>query len=1005
MSGTIAAGSLSEIGFVAEPIFGATPTGSPFQRIRDVSFGVNLQKEIYMAEERRTDRSRSDLQFGYHSLSGEIVGEMSLASWDDFISAALGGTWANPTPVELPIVVSADPVTSRITSLTSTFDINSSGIRVGDIFTLTLARPASGLTDVLLTVMSTTASTIDVEAGTISTTVTAVTATRAYTVGKKTGLGTTNQSFTLERWLTDKGLYQQFSGVQFNQLAISVPASGLVSIGFSIIGRTATTFSSTTVASTYTVAPETIPFTTVNGSLYEGSRLLGIVTGAEILVNNNMVSPQIVGTNLAPTIFFGAHADITGTMSVLFTGPDMYDEFINETETTLVLRLQSHSGALTESSQFINIVLPRIKYTGAEVVDGGGGAVTVTLPFVALTPLESKPFHGTQAITFQASNTVSDVRSFDFTTGFPSDWTISRGTVGTYFDINGNLQTAAINTARLDYDPTTARTNLYLYSQDFSNAYWNKFQITASSGFTAPDGTATAFKITENSVTEQHALLASTTVSSAGTQHTLSAYFKAGERTYARLIAYNMAALGNNFGAIFNLSAGSVHSTTAASGGTVSTATISSVGDGWYRCAVAGSISSATVLQSRLGIINDAVAGIYAGDGNSGLYVWGAQLETAASATAYIPTGASTVTICAVRGILAEPQRANYVRNNTMVNAVVGAPGTLPTGWGTSSGAGLSREIVGVGTVNGISYIDVRISGTPTTSSLPLNISFEAGANVPASQGQVWTTSLYMALVSGSLSNVSYVRIVNTETDNAGTPLVFPLIASVALDNVFRRYSGTYTIAQASTTRFVPGVWVGQTATSVALDFTIRFGMPQHEIGGYATSIITTNNTGAGSRSADRITYDLGTWWQRALGASAYGHYTLYSGVSLAGGLTVMGASKTGSVGEAAYTTLSAGGHFSYRWVDGATVLDGMASPNFGTATKQAFSITRTSSTHVISTGSNDGVPNLAGYGTLNTFGMLSPPWSGGAALAGWIHNVTLYNYPQTVTQLRALVT
>lgn len=816
MSGTIAAGSLSEIGFVAEPAFGSTPTGSPLQRIRDVSFSVNLQKEIYLAEERRSDRSRSDLQFGYHSLSGEVVGEMSLSSWDSFIAAALGGSWANPTPVELPIVVSSDPATGRITSLTSSFDINSSGIRVGDVFSLTLARSAAGLTNVLLTVMSTTASTIDVEAGTITTTVTAVTATRAYTVGKKTGIGTTNTSFTLERWLTDRGLYQQFTGVQFNQMAISVPPSGLVSIGFSVVGRTATTFSSTTVASTYTAAAETVPFTTINGSLYEGSRLLGIVTGAEILINNNMVTPQIVGTNLAPTIFFGAHADITGTMSVLFTGPDMYDEFINETETTLVLRLQNHSGALTESSQFINIVLPRIKYTGAEVLDGGEGAVTVTMPFVALTPLESKPFHGTQAITFQASNLVSDVRSFDFTAGLPSGWSISRASVANYTNSSGVLQSAPIDTARLDYDPTTL----------------------------------------------------------------------------------------------------------------------------------------------------------------------------------------------VVKGILSEPQRTNFIRNNTMVNAAAGTPGTLPTGWATSIAPGITRQVVGFGTVNGISYIDIRLTGTPTAPDLLMNLSFESATNVSAAVSEIWTESAYFAISAGSLTGVGSFAMTIGEIEAGGSILSFGAVSTATPTATLQRYAQTRTLSNASTTRITPGLWVYHTNNSTAVDVTLRVGMPQLERGEYATSVITTSNTGGSvTRSADRITYPLGTWWQTALGGSAYARYTLFDGVPVSGGFTVMGVSKSSTVAEAAYTTLAVGGHFSYRWVGGAAALDGLSTPNFGSETKQAFSITRTGSTHVISSGTNDGVPNLSGFGTVDVFGMLCSPWSGGSVHAGWIHGVTLYNYPMTATELRALFT
>ena len=397
MSGSIAAGSLTEIGYVAESVFGSTPVSSAFQRVRDVSFSVNLQKEAYQSEERRSDRMRQDIRHGYRSVSGDIVGELSQQSWDDFIQAIMGGTWASGASVNFSSVASNSTL-NRITVGSANFPTN--GVRVGDVFSVSATPAVAGLTDRFFTALSVGVSTIEVEPGTIGTTATASAIIRV--VGQKVEVGTTYRSFTIERWLTDRSLYQQFKGVRFNQMTISVPASGLVGVTFGVIGQNGTSFGSS-VASSYTAAPQTTPFAAVNGELYEGGSVLGLVTAAEITVNNNMAGPQVVGSNLTPDLLFGRFADVTGTITILFTNATMHNKFVSETESTLVLRLQNQD-ALDSTTEFINLTLPRIKYSGGDVDDSPDTGITVTMPFVALKPLTANTAQGTSSIVIQRGN-------------------------------------------------------------------------------------------------------------------------------------------------------------------------------------------------------------------------------------------------------------------------------------------------------------------------------------------------------------------------------------------------------------------------------------------------------------------------------------------------------------------------------------------------------------------------------------------------------------------------
>ena len=196
---------------------------------------------------------------------------------------------------------------------------------------------------------------------------------------------------------------------------------------------------------------------------------------------------------------------------------------------------------------------------------------------------------------------------------------------------------------RFDYDPVTLasrgllieeqRVNLLLYSAELDNAAWTKAGSTiTANATTSPDGTTNADKLVENTAaTTQHRVQqAATTVS--GTSYTYTVYLKAGERTVVTMRAIGTATIA---GCTINLTAGTISAITG-------TATITNAGNGWYRVSVTGTADSTTT--TCYVNLSDGTSITYTGDGVSGAFVWGAQLEAGAFATSYIPTVASTVT-------------------------------------------------------------------------------------------------------------------------------------------------------------------------------------------------------------------------------------------------------------------------------------------------------------------------------------------------------------------------
>jgi hypothetical protein len=283
--------------------------------------------------------------------------------------------------------------------------------------------------------------------------------------------------------------------------------------------------------------------------------------------------------------------------------------------------------------------------------------------------------------------------------------TFTRSTTGTYYNSSGVLTTAAINAPRFDYNPSTlaplgllieqSSTNLLTYSQDFTNAIWTKdgSSITASANI-APDGTQTASALIESTTTAVHRMYCSATVS-LNTDYTLSFYAKANGRNLINVIAGNSSGQST---VVFDLSGtGSVGITTG-----TPNALISAVGNGWFRCSLKGQTSSGTTWYAILNIqtVNQSSPQSYTGNGYSGVYIWGAQLEALAFPTSYIPTTSAQVTRAADNASMTGTNFSSWY-NATQGTVYSEAAGSTITGssgiYSISDGTGSNRIVSSFG--------------------------------------------------------------------------------------------------------------------------------------------------------------------------------------------------------------------------------------------------------------------------------------------------------------------
>lgn len=247
----------------------------------------------------------------------------------------------------------------------------------------------------------------------------------------------------------------------------------------------------------------------------------------------------------------------------------------------------------------------------------------------------------TPAFGLTATERVLPKLALDFTTASLDPRVTFTRTTGasnpaTFVNSSGYVTAATNNQPRFDYDPIAltckgllieeSRTNSLTYSEQFDNARWtvDNASISANAA-TSPANDLTADKLVENSANSTHRLRP--TVSDPNVNGQWSIYAKAAGRT--QILIFDAVAT-KGYG--FDLSNGTAFAVSGIS--SVSAPFIVSMGNGWYRCGINTPVST----NVNLYLMSNSTTFSYQGDGTSGVYLWGAQLEAGAFPTSYIPT-------------------------------------------------------------------------------------------------------------------------------------------------------------------------------------------------------------------------------------------------------------------------------------------------------------------------------------------------------------------------------
>lgn len=262
----------------------------------------------------------------------------------------------------------------------------------------------------------------------------------------------------------------------------------------------------------------------------------------------------------------------------------------------------------------------------------------------------------TPSFSSTATERVLPRLTLDFTKGSLDPRVAVTRALNTATAVNSSGFVAGVNAdlPRFDYNPISlacngllieeSRQNLLSYSEDFSQAAWGKFGASISSDVeNSPANTLTGDKLVEDSSNGLHRTLRDITTSTS-VAYSCTIFAKPAGRNVITLIVKEPVSSSGAY-ARFNVSTGVITTgATTTVSGTNASASITPYANGWYRCNLTVTPNGGGILVRTEIQLNDGSADSYQGNGTSGAFLWGCQLEQGAFATSYIPTTTTSLT-------------------------------------------------------------------------------------------------------------------------------------------------------------------------------------------------------------------------------------------------------------------------------------------------------------------------------------------------------------------------
>lgn len=386
-----------------ETTFGTLAGASGAKQYRRVTSNFNLTKDFYESKEINTYRQVVDARHGARKADGSINGELSPGSYSEFMQSVVSKDFVAGTSITGLSITVAAVSGSQYTITRGTGSFLTDGITVGDVVSLSGAGLNAANVGNNCLVISMTALVLTVEClssvamvaeGPIASVTCAVR-------GKKTNAplsGHTDDSYTIEEWFADIAQSEVYTGCKVGSMKVSMPASGMVTIDFSFMGKDLTQTGTSQYFTSPTATGSTSITASVNGALVVNGAVVGLVTSADFDVDRALAGAVVVGSNNQAEIFTDM-IKVKGNVSVYFTDTTFRTYFDSETVCSLVFAVATSEA---KNADVISFTIPAVKFSAFTKQDSAS-AITASMPFSAL--LNQTTTAGLPATTIQIQDT------------------------------------------------------------------------------------------------------------------------------------------------------------------------------------------------------------------------------------------------------------------------------------------------------------------------------------------------------------------------------------------------------------------------------------------------------------------------------------------------------------------------------------------------------------------------------------------------------------------------
>lgn len=372
-----ATGAQTALYYVEEVTCNTLPANPQWKALRFTGEIPALQRELLQSAELDGNREITAVRSGSRSAQGNINVELSHNSHNELLAAALQSSFTTKGKIFTNAsTIAFDSSTKRISDSAPNSKVFAEA-RAGRKLTVTGASTAAN--NKTFTIAA------KIDDHTVEVIEALVTEAAGATIGlnspsiKTVSVGRTIRTFSLLIVYNDllaQPAYDIVTGVEFTGFSLNVATNAFATGTFSVIGRTYLANQQLPSGSVLGKPTTTRPYTGLDGAIKQDGIQLAVVTSMTPKLDNSANAEFAIGSPGVSYISYG-RANNTFEISAAFTDYSLFEAFINETQSSIVLRMEL-------DGNFLEFIYPKVQLTSGSPNPQGEGTIVLSVGVQAI---------------------------------------------------------------------------------------------------------------------------------------------------------------------------------------------------------------------------------------------------------------------------------------------------------------------------------------------------------------------------------------------------------------------------------------------------------------------------------------------------------------------------------------------------------------------------------------------------------------------------------------------